>query len=158
MGVYLNPSKSVFSRYIESEIYVDKSLLLKFLNSWIGKDEGYVCLTRPRRFGKSMAAAMIAAYYCNAYDSHDIFDKLAVHTIPSYEQHINQYAVISFDAQSFRDRVDSPLDFVPSLHRAIGEELKAQWPDILADITRIANQLIAVHARTGTKFVILIDE
>ena len=158
MGVYLNPSKSSFNDCVLSEIYVDKSGLLQHLNRWVSRNGRFVCLTRPRRFGKSMAAAMIAAYYCNAYDSHDIFDKLAVHTIPSYEQHINQYAVISFDAQSFRDRVDSPLDFVPSLHRAIGEELKAQWPDILADINGIANQLIAVHARTGTKFVILIDE
>ncbi|MBQ1266145.1 MAG: AAA family ATPase [Proteobacteria bacterium] len=158
MGVYLNPSKSIFNDCALSEIYVDKSGLLQHLNRWVSRDGRFVCLTRPRRFGKSMAAAMIAAYYCNAYDSHDIFDKLEVHTIPTYEQHINQYAVISFDAQSFRDRVDSPLDFVPSLHRAIGEELKAQWPDILADINGIANQLIAVHARTGTKFVILIDE
>ena len=77
MGTYLNPPKSIFSRSIEDEIYVDKSGLLKYLNQWNGKDSGYVCLTRPRRFGKSMAASMIAVYYCNAYDSHDLFDKLA---------------------------------------------------------------------------------
>ena len=57
MGAYPNPSKSVFSRYLEDEIYVDKTAVLKYLNQRIGKDSGYVCLTRPRRFGKSMPAA-----------------------------------------------------------------------------------------------------
>lgn len=158
MGIYLNPAKSIFNDYVLSKIYVDKSGLLSHLNDWVLRDGRFVCLTRPRRFGKTMAATMITAYYCNAYDSHDIFDKLAIHDVPSYEQHINQYAVISFDAQAFRDRVDSPLDFVPQLNRTIGEELKAQWPDILTDIHGIANQLIAVHAKTGTQFVIIIDE
>ena len=158
MGVYLNPNKSVFSRYLEDEIYVDKTAVLKHLNQWIGKDSGYVCVTRPRRFGKSMAAAMIAAYYCNAYDSHDIFDKLAVHTIPSYEQHINQYAVISFDAQEFRDYVTEPLEFVPTIYRQIGKEMKALWPDAVTVGDTLGKMLKDVNAATGTKFVILIDE
>ena len=158
MGVYLNPNKTIFSDYVLSEIYVDKSMLLKQLNGWLCRDERFVCLTRPRRFGKSMAAAMIAVYYCNAYDSHDIFDKLAVHRIKSYEDHINKYAVISFDAQSFRDCVEDPLDFVPSIHKQIGKELIAQWPDILDDTMPLARMMRDVNAATGTKFVLLIDE
>ena len=158
MGVYLNPSKSIFNDCVLSEIYVDKSGLLQHLNRWVSRDGRFVCLTRPRRFGKSMAAAMIAAYYCNAYDSHDIFDKLAVHTIPSYEQHINQYAVLSFDAQEFRAYVTEPLDFVPMLYRQIGKEIKALWPDAVTEGDTLGKMLNDVHAATGTKFVIIIDE
>ena len=158
MGIYLNPNKSIFTRYIEDEIYVDKSGIFMHLNKWLGKDSGYVCLTRPRRFGKSMAAAMIAVYYCNAYDSHDIFDKLAVHRVKSYEEHINKYAVISFDAQSFRDCVEEPLNFVPSIHQRIGSELIAQWPDILDDTMPLARMMQDVNAATGTKFILIIDE
>ena len=158
MGVYLNPPKSIFGRYLESEIYVDKSGIFKSLNSWLGKDEGYLCLTRPRRFGKSMAAAMIAAYYCNAYDSHDLFDRLAVHRVKSYEAHINKYAVISFDAQSFRDRVDNAMDYVPKLHECIGYELASVWPDCTSGLNNIADMIIRINQATGTKFVIIIDE
>ena len=158
MGVYLNPNKTIFSDYVLSEIYIDKSMLLKHLNGWICRDERFVCLTRPRRFGKSMAAAMIAVYYCNTYDSHDIFDKLAVHRIKSYDQHINKYAVISFDAQSFRDCVEDPLDFVPSIHRQIGAEMQKQWPDIIKEQMPLARMMRNVNAATGTQFVLIIDE
>ena len=157
MGTYLNPPKFLFSRYIEDEIYVDKSGIFKYLNQWLGKDPGYICLTRPRRFGKSMAAAMIAVYYCNAYDSHDLFDKRAVHRLKSYEEHINQYAVISFDAQSFRDRVVDAMDYVPRLHKDICAELKQEWPECTQG-NNVADMLIQLNKATGTKFVIIIDE
>jgi hypothetical protein len=158
MGTYLNPTKTVFRDCTQSQIYVDKSGLFKYLNQWVSKDERFVCVTRPRRFGKSMAASMIAAYYCNAYDSHDIFDKLSVHRLKSYEQYINQYAVISFDAQEFRDYVDDPMDFVPKLYKRIGDELKSQWPECV-DIESTLGQMLAdIHAAHGIQFVIIIDE
>lgn len=158
MGIYVNPIKTVFSDYVESEIYVDKSGLLKHLNQWVSKDERFVCLTRPRRFGKSMAAAMIAAYYCNAYDSHDLFDKLAVHRLKSYEQHINQYAVISFDAQELRDYVNDPMEFVPMVYRQVGCELKKLWPDAVTEGDTLGKMLKDINAATGSKFVVIIDE
>ncbi|MBO4351174.1 MAG: AAA family ATPase [Proteobacteria bacterium] len=158
MGVYVNPPKTIFSRYTEDEIYVDKSGIFKSLNDWLGKDSGYVCLTRPRRFGKSMAAAMIAAYYCNAYDSHDLFDKLAVHRLKSYEQHINKYAVVSFDAQELRDYVNDPMEFVPMVYQQIGKELKKVWPDAVTEGDALGKMLKDINAATGTKFVVIIDE
>ena len=158
MGVYVNPGKESFSRCVEDEIYIDKSGIFAQLNKWIGKESSYICLTRPRRFGKSMAAAMIATYYCNAYDSHDLFDRLAIHRLKSYEQHINKYAVISFDAQEFRDYVKDPLDFVPMVYRQVGNELKDQWPEIITQITTLGEMLKDIYAKTGTKFVVIIDE
>ena len=63
MGQYLNPGNAGFARAINSQIYVDMTGMLEYLNSVIDTEQGYVCVTRPRRFGKSIAARMIAAYY-----------------------------------------------------------------------------------------------
>ena len=76
-----------------------------------------------------MMTDMIAAYYGLDHDSHDIFDGLKVAKIDAYAQYINRYAVVSFDAQSFRDNVENPLDFVPSIHERIGSEFRARWPE-----------------------------
>ncbi len=63
MGVYLNPGNSLFRMDIESQIYVDKTELIKHTNRFIGSQQRFLCISRPRRFGKSMAANMFAAYY-----------------------------------------------------------------------------------------------
>ena len=61
-GIYVNPGNENFESAVNSEIYVDKTGLLKHINHMIGTEQRYVCVSRPRRFGKSMAADMLAAY------------------------------------------------------------------------------------------------
>ena len=90
MGMYLNPPKSIFSKYLKARIFVDKSDIFRHLNAWCESYDGYICLTRPRRFGKSMMTDMIAAYYGLDHDSHDIFDGLKVAKIDVYAQYINR--------------------------------------------------------------------
>lgn len=63
MGNYLNPGNEKFRRMIQSEIYVDKTGMIKYTNSVLDTAQNYVCVSRPRRFGKSMAANMLTAYY-----------------------------------------------------------------------------------------------
>ena len=63
MGTYFNPDGEAFRKMIQSEIYVDKTGLLNYTNSVLNTMQGYLCISRPRRFGKSMAANMLAAYY-----------------------------------------------------------------------------------------------
>lgn len=62
MGRYLNPGNEVFQISASSDIYVDKTNMISFLNNRLGKENRFVCVSRPRRFGKSMAANMLAAY------------------------------------------------------------------------------------------------
>ena len=78
MAIYLN-TKSPFENYNElarEYYFVDKSEIIKSLNSKVSTKSKYVCITRPRRFGKSSVADMLGAYYSKAVDSHNIFDKL----------------------------------------------------------------------------------
>lgn len=76
---------------------MDKSLLIKPLNALIGTDECYVCITRPRRFGKTVNANMLGAYYTKGYDSRELFSGLAIAKEEVYLQHLNQHNVIYID-------------------------------------------------------------
>ena len=78
MGIYLNPGNRAFQESVNSKIYVDKTGLLEFTNSVIETEDKYICVSRPRRFGKSMAVKMLAAYYDRTCDSHALFDELKV--------------------------------------------------------------------------------
>ena len=73
MGNYLNPDNSKFQRAVNSDIYVDKTGLIKYTNRVINTMQAYVCVSRPRRFGKSMAADMLTAYYSRGCDSRELF-------------------------------------------------------------------------------------
>ena len=94
MGIYLNPSNGKFRKAIKSEIYVDKSDLITKLNERVGKENCNVCVSRPRRFGKSINLAMAAAYYSKGCNSSDLFSGLSVAKSKSYKEHLNQYNVI----------------------------------------------------------------
>lgn len=91
MGHYLNPGTGLFEMSLRSEIYIDKSRLIEQTNRYIKTQQRYLCVSRPRRFGKSMALDMLAAYYDRMEDTQNIFDKLEICQSQSYDQHLNQY-------------------------------------------------------------------
>ncbi len=91
MGTYLNPSNFNFERCLNSKIYVDKSGLISFTNSILGTEQGFICVSRPRRFGKTMAADMLAAYYGSGEDSDKLFEGLEIKEDESYEKYLNKY-------------------------------------------------------------------
>ena len=78
MGSYLNPTNKGFRESLASEIYVDKSGLIAYTNQQIGTEQKFICVSRPRRFGKSMAAKMLTAYYCRTCDSQALFQNLKI--------------------------------------------------------------------------------
>ena len=89
MGSYLNPGSERFRTSLRSQIYVDKSLLIAEINKLIRTEQKYVCVSRPRRFGKSMAADMLLAYYSNGEDTSSLFDDLKISKKASYHEHLN---------------------------------------------------------------------
>lgn len=97
MGIYLNPSNILLKKDRNNPIYVDKSLLIAELNDLIGTSSNFLCLSRPRRFGKSMAGNMIAAYYSKGCDSRALFSDLKIAQHPSFQQYLNKINVIKFD-------------------------------------------------------------
>ena len=101
MGVYLNPGNDAFRMAIDDDIYVDKTELLTKTNHQIGKRNRYICVSRPRRFGKSMAAEMLAAYYGKECDSTELFAPLKIAKNENYQKHLNQYNVLMLNIQNF---------------------------------------------------------
>ena len=97
MGMFLNPDCQLFVKNKKNVEYVDKSILISEMNNLLNTEDNYVCVSRPRRFGKTMAANMIAAYYSKGCDSHDAFKGLNIESDPSFEEHINKYNVLKID-------------------------------------------------------------
>ena len=99
MGRFLNPDYSAFKDVLDSKIYVDKTELLEYTNSVINTTSKFICNSRPRRFGKSITANMMTAYYSKGCDSRQMFSKLKISEKDSYEENLNKYDVIHFDVQ-----------------------------------------------------------
>lgn len=115
MGIYLNPgNEDFYNAANNSRIYVDKTNLIKYTNSVLFGEQKFICVSRPRRFGKSMAANMLTAYYSYGCDSRELFSGLKIAEDESFEKHLNKYHVIRLDITKFiygkRD-IDEVLDF-----------------------------------------------
>lgn len=95
MGIYINPGSGKFQMSKRAKIYVDKSELIEKLNPLVETEDRFVCVSRPRRFGKTMAANMLAAYYGCGEDTHQLFDDLKIAKTVSYRMHLNQHVVCS---------------------------------------------------------------
>ena len=91
MGIYLDPGNDSFNKAVKSDIYIDKTAMLEILNRSIGKEKCFFAVSRARRFGKSMAAAMIEAYYSLGCKSKEMFNAFAVSKSQSYEKYLNKY-------------------------------------------------------------------
>ena len=157
MGSYLNPGGGMFKACLRSKIYVDKSGLIAKTNEVLGTEQRFVCVSRPRRFGKSMAANMLAAYYGRGEDSAELFSALRIHTDKSFREHLNQYDVIRINMQEFLSAAPDMDEMLKLLQKRILRELKMQYPDYI-DSDYLVFAMQDVFAYTRHPFVILIDE
>ena len=107
MGSYLNPGGGLFRACRRSKIYVDKSNLITKTNEVLGTEQRFVCVSRPRRFGKSMAANMLAAYYGRDENAENLFVDLKISADPDFRTHLNQYDVIRINVQEFLSASES---------------------------------------------------
>ncbi len=158
MGIYLNPGNDGFWTSIRSKIYVDKTGLIAYTNELINTEQKYICVSRPRRFGKSMALNMLAAYYSCGCDSRALFSGRNIKKDQTFEEHLNRYDVIFLNMQHFLFRAGegSMTDY---LEKAVIEELYEVYGEFFTDReTILAAVLEKIYARTGKKFLFLIDE
>jgi hypothetical protein len=159
MGIYLNPGKDNFERAIRSEIYVDKTGMLEYTNSVLGTEQGCMCVSRPRRFGKSMAANMMIAYYSKGADAKELFSGLQITESPDYERHLNGHNVIYLDIASFLVRVRDIANVMDSIQLSVIGELRDLYPDAVKEEENVlADALADVNQKTGEKFIVIIDE
>ena len=159
MGIFLNPGNIGFEQIVSEDTYVDKTGIIGYLNQWLNKSTRYVCVSRARRFGKTVAAKTIQAYYDNSCDSRELFAPYEIARVPSFEAHINKYDVIGLDLLAFFQRRHDHKTFIDRLEMAVLAEICDKWPDIdgLVDMT-LADALVKVHDKTGAQFVFVIDE
>ena len=159
MGRFVNPNNSAFRVALNSEIYVDKTGLLNETNRVLGTKQGYICNSRPRRFGKSTTADMLVAYYSKGCDSKDMFSDLEITKSPEFEKHLNQYDVIHLDVQWFQKHGENADEIVKNMTESVLKELREIYPEILtSNIDTLPDALSVLREATGQPFIIIIDE
>ena len=159
MGSYLNPGNKGFQESLNSEIYVDKTGLIEKTNAVLDTRQKFLCVSRPRRFGKSMAADMLAAYYERGEDSAQLFDSLKISKADSYQTYRNQYDVIKVNMQEFLSMTHSMDDMLSMLQKYLVFDLLEHFEDVrFRDENNLIQVMKDIYSKTKRSFVILIDE
>ena len=159
MGRFVNPDNSAFQVALNSRIYVDKTGLMEYTNSVLDTTNAYICNSRPRRFGKSYAANMLAAYYSKGADSEQMFSGLRISKDADFKKHLNKYDVIHIDIQWFLANCDDVNNVVKYVTEAVLDELREVYPGILPiEVSGLPDALSRIKDKTGQKFIVIIDE
>ncbi|MBR1934371.1 MAG: AAA family ATPase [Prevotella sp.] len=156
MGLYINIGNAGFQSARNGE-YVDKSGMISIINATLNTERRFSCITRARRFGKSMAAKMLCAYYDQSCDSRSLFSDLEIARDPSFEKHLNKYPVIYLDLTAFVTRFTDNI--VKQLDAELRKDLHAAYPQVLPNEgDDLMGYLIRVYQATGQQFIFIIDE
>lgn len=159
MGRFLNPDGVAFQTAVVSKIYVDKTKLIEFTNSVLGTQQAFICNSRPRRFGKSITANMLTAYYSKGCDSAKLFSGLEIEKTSDFSQYLNKYDVIHFDVQWCLMMAGSAEKTVSFIEKNILKELRSVYGSVISeDVQNAADAISDVNTATGNRFVIIIDE
>lgn len=167
MGIYINRGNMSFVGARRGE-YVDKSELILYINSTLNTESRMTCVSRARRFGKSMAAKMLYAYYDKSCDSRKLFEDLKVANAENpinknpetaFETHLNKYPTIYIDVTDFTSTYHDNKDIIKILSRTIKKDIREAYPDItISPRTDLMGTLVKVYEHTGEQFILIIDE
>lgn len=159
MGVYINPGNRLFRMSANTDTYGDKSMLLAFTNSRIDTDRRFICVSKPRKFGKSADAAMMAAYYSCGCASRELFTGLKIAGDPSYKEHLNKYNAVFLNMQDFFMSGTTVSNAIKKLNTHLCIELKQEYPDVhFVDDNNFILMMCYVCQATGKPFVFVVDE
>ena len=158
MGMYINKGNNDFRDIVAHE-YVDKSSLIPLINAMLNSENRYSCVTRCRRFGKSMAAKMLCAYYDKSCDSRELFRGLEAERDASFGTFLNKYYVISIDMTDFTTKYRGERNIVKLIQNRIIKEILGVFPQITAqDDDDLMDILYRISESTGERFFMIIDE
>lgn len=162
MGIYLD-SKTGYTLYkneTEKLYFVDKSLLLAELFPLVKEGSSYVCITRPRRFGKTVMANMLTAFFSRACDSKELFQSLKISTQKGYEGYQNQYAVISISFNDVAGECESYTQYIKRIEKKLIKDLKRAYPEVLFEEEESVVDILAdIYAENeSAKFIFILDE
>ena len=157
MGIYLGIGNEGFKSARKGE-YVDKSGLISVVNAAMGTERRFNCVTRSRRFGKSLAAKMLCAYYDKSCDSTDLFADLEIAKDPTFEENLNKYPVIYLDMTAFVTRYHDN-GIISKIQQEVKADVMASYPDVPVDgQDDLMACLVKIANHTREKFVLIIDE
>ena len=158
-GIYFNPNHTDFYNAVNhSQIYIDKTELIQYTNSVLFGEQKYICVSRPRRFGKSVAANMLTAYYSKGCDSRELFSKFQIAQTPDFEKHLNRYNVIHIDMQKFLGRTKNVHEMLDFLQKRVLKEMKQTFSVIEPEETSLIIALEDLYGQCEEKFIFIIDE
>ena len=159
MGRYLNSNADGFGKIVNSEIYVDKTSMLSYTNQVLNTMQGYLCVSRPRRFGKSTAANMLTAYYSCGCDSKALFSGFKIAKDKDFEKYLNHYNTISLNMQEFLSRSRDVYDLLERMKKLVLRDMKREYPDVdYFDENDLIEAMQDVYEETRRPFVVIIDE
>jgi hypothetical protein len=161
---YINRNNEDFFKSIK-EFYIDKTNLITFTNDNLSSNDKLICVSRPRRFGKSITAKMLNAYYSKGCDSKELFSKFKIANTPDYEEHLNKYDVIYLDIQGINalyksDNKAKGLSFISYIQKKVVNELALEFNEhnIIDFEQGLVGNLVNIYNALGNKFIFIIDE
>lgn len=157
LGIYLNPGNEEFKNTINKMIYVDKSLLIEKIGTYSKAINQYICISRPRRFGKSTDANMLVAYYSKGCDSHNLFNHLKISNTENYQKDLNQHNVIHLNMQDFLSMTNSIEDMLILLSEEVIFELTQKYP-VTTSRNILSLVLSRIFSQYNESFIFIIDE
>ena len=159
MGIYLNPGNAAFSEAVHSQIYVDKTELISYTNSVLATNQKNICVSRPRRFGKSITANMLAAYYSKGCQSDTLFKDRKISCSKDYKKYLNTYTTIFLNIQEFLSRSSNVEELIQRIRRSLMREIRREYPTIdFYDELDLTENMKEIYAETNEPFIIIIDE
>lgn len=161
MGTYLN-SITPYTLYKSESLspyFVDKTLMLRELFPYVSVGNRHICITRPRRFGKTIMANMISSFFQKASDSSDVFDSLAISQVDDYRRYKNQYNVIRIDFSKMPRNCDSYTQYIERIEALLIEDVKEAYPQVkINEADAVGDILESVFVQCGEKFIFVLDE
>lgn len=161
MGTYLN-SITPYTLYKSESLspyFVDKTLMLRELFPYVSAGNRHICITRPRRFGKTIMANMISSFFQKAPDSSDVFDSLAISQLDDYRRYKNQYNVIRIDFSKMPRNCDSYTQYIERIEALLIEDVKEAYPQVkINEADAVGDILESVFVQCGEKFIFVLDE
>ncbi|MFQ9191369.1 MAG: AAA family ATPase [Agathobacter rectalis] len=161
MGTYLN-SITPYTLYKSESLspyFVDKTLMLRELFPYVSAGNRHICITRPRRFGKTIMANMISSFFQKASDSSDVFDSLAISQVDDYRRYKNQYNVIRIDFSKMPRNCDSYTQYIERIEALLIEDVKEAFPQVkINEVDAVGDILESVFVQCGEKFIFVLDE
>lgn len=157
MAIYFNTNSALtlYRELVNSEYFVDKSSIIESINKRIKTNTKYICITKPRRFGKTSILNMLGSFYCKAYDTKPLFDHLDISKSEDYAVHLNKYNVINMCLSNLPDRGNSYSDYIDLIKNSLKNDITAVYPQLKHQKFNNISDLLTA---TNDTFIFIIDE